>query len=325
MTIRQAILHPSYAARKLKEYGTGRTVLYFLKRTPPAVRWHARTGIRAGKIAADLNGYLARRRLAREVVAASHWADYFPESTAFRVAPPGTFEAVDKIIPAANALYRKFMEHHPSGSMDKENFSYILCDFTRPHDGKRRTDLRLYPEFQDLATSMPFVEIACKYLGEVPVIGEVDFQVVLPNDTTEGFQKFHIDRIDRRQLKIFIAVDDVDEGNGATVVVPADVSATLASSIGHRFGRIPDEVVYSEKWGGHVQRAAGPAGTTFLFDTCRTVHCGARTRTRPRLLIMLQYVSKYSPVESFSHLGMIDFDVQRARGNPLHEMLIGER
>jgi hypothetical protein len=310
----RAALRPGLAIRKVREYGFGRTAISLLDRLPGRVRYALYGGIKLAKIAAEPVGFARRKRLARTLAKTSPHRDFFPESTAFRIAPPGTFEAVDNILPVARRVYREFLAAHPDGRANDSPYSYILCDFENgPADPKSTVDLKRYPEFQDLALYRPFIEMASQYLREVPIIANVSLQVVMPNDTIRGFQQFHVDHVDRRQFKIFIAVEDVDEGNGATMILPADTTARLVRSIKYYFGRIPDEVVKSDPWGSKIEHAAGPAGSAFLFDTCRVVHCGARTRTHPRVIIELQYVSKYCAAEGPAQLGRIIFDTSRVR------------
>jgi hypothetical protein len=306
----RALMNPATIPGKLKRYGVGRIILDTFKQHPSiATRLH--DPIRAGKIAADLPGYLRRRRMADRIKATSRYADYFPEATAFRAAPPGTFPEVDAAVDAARAVYRRYLDSFPQGQPGRSFAAYILNNWDKEASGDEDnmvTDLSLFPEFYPLATAQPFVDMAAGYLGEFPILGNIGLQIVFPNDKVEGFQRFHIDRISNRQLKIFIAVEDVDEGNGATMVLPADQTLEVREKIGYRRGRIEDDVVHAATPLEQLLRAKGPAGTTFLFDPCRVIHAGARARTRHRILLMLQYISKYAHVESNLQRGLIRFD-----------------
>jgi len=282
----------------------------------PALLPHVRKGIRAARIAADPLGYLRRRRLARDLARGAEHADFVPQDAAWRFAPPDTFPAIAKALPAAEALYREHLAGCALAGAAPDTYAYLL------NDAAGIADLARHPEFLELALSRPFVEAAAGYLGEVPILGGVTFQAVQPNDRTQGFQLFHIDRVASRQLKIFIPVHDVDEDSGATMIVPADVTARIVAEHGQPSGRIADGVVMSDRYRPHIRHAAGAAGSAFFFDTCRTIHCGARTRSRPRLLIMLQYVSKYGYVETDLQLGRMRFDRAAVAGDPLARLLL---
>lgn len=322
MQLLKALTSPVHTYRKVQQYGFGRVVAKQLKDFP-ALQWLSREPVRRSKIAVDPIGYARRRQLAKEIVSASAYRDYFPVDTAYKVAPPGTFEAVDKIIPVARSVFQEFFRQYPDGKPDGSSYSYLLYDLKKPYGGVVRTDLRAHPQFFELACFRPFVEMASQYIGEIPIIGNVDLQLVMPNEHNTGFQQFHIDRNAKRQLRIFIAVDDVTEGNGATMVIPADKSAEIERELHHRYGRISDDKILSDEYRPFVQHATGPAGTTFFFDTCRNIHCGARARTGPRKLIMLLYVSKYSYAELLLELGKIDFDRKQVEGDPIRELLLG--
>lgn len=319
--IARAIANPANAVRKLRQYGTGKFLLKEAERVD-GVRDHMHAIVRMAKITADAAGYARRRRVAREIAAQSQWKDFLDPKSAYRRALPGTFDAVDKAIPVAREIYRSFMQLYPTGRLnDGDSYSYLLFDHSKPKEFHRLNDLRAHPAIQDLCASRPLVEIASMYLGEVPILGSVDYQIVWPNDHTEGFQNFHIDRLEKSQLKVFIAVESVDQGNGATVIVPADVSEKIVQEIGYKGGRIPDEVLASDKWRPHVLTTEGPAGTAFFFDTSRSIHQGARARTRPRHLIAIQYVSKYCPAGAQLQHGLLEFDRERAGRDLLTKMV----
>lgn len=319
--IAQAITNPGNAVRKLKQYGAGKFLLKEAEKVEGA-REHVHNMVRMAKIAADAAGYARRRRVAREIAQQSQWKSFLDPKSAYRKALPGTFEDIDKAIPVAREIYRSFMRLYPTGRInDGDSYSYLLFDHAKPKEFHGKNDLRAHPAIQDLCASRPLVEIASIYLGEVPILGSVDYQIVWPNDHTEGFQKFHIDRLEKSQLKVFIAVEAVDEGNGATVIVPADVSQKIVEEIGYKGGRIPDEVLMSEKWRPFVLTTEGPAGTAFFFDTSRSIHQGARARTRPRHLIAIQYVSKYCPAGAQIQHGLLEFDRERASRDALTKML----
>lgn len=308
--IARALRHPTAIPAKIKHYGIGRIILDTFK-AYPEVTSRLHDPIRRAKIAADLIGYRRRKRMAADIKAQSKFADYFPAHTAFRAIAPGTFPEIDKAVTTAGRIAQDFLAAHPQGRKRDTFASYILNDWSESATGdedRMVTDLRLYPQFQELATLKPFVDMAAGYLDEFPILGNIGLQIVRPNDSTVGFQRFHIDRIADRQLKIFIAVEDVDEGNGATMVLPADLTQEVRQRIAYRRGRISDEVVHEATPLDKLLRAQGPAGTTFLFDPCRVIHAGARARTKRRVLLMLQYISKYAHVESNLQRGLIKFD-----------------
>jgi len=322
MRLINAIRNPAHTLERIRYYGVGPLVLDQVK-VYPRLLPSAFKSLRLAKRAANLTGYLHRKRVAAKISKISEFKNLFPAKSGYRICPPGTFEAVDRIIPVARAVYKDFLGLYPSGRMGPAIYSKLLFDYKRADGDHSRTDLRAHPEFQKLAENRAFIEMASGYLGEVPILGTIDLQVIVPNDDTQGFQKFHIDGggYAGRQMKIFIAVEDVDEDNGATFVMDASVSRKLAKKIGYRHGRIADEIIMAEPWRQHVVSASGPAGTTFLYDTCRAIHAGGRTRTRPRVVIILQYISKYTAAGTALQRNEFDFDREQAASDPVTKLL----
>jgi hypothetical protein len=298
---------------RIQRQGVSRITMHYLGRYP-SVAWATRKGLRQALIAKDLAGYIKRKRMAAEIVKSSPYAGYMPES-AFRVAPPGTFKEVDAIIPVAREAYKNFLKHNPSGRLGDEYAFYILHDYAKPVVNHEVADLLQFPEFQELATARPLVEAAAAYLSEMPILGHIGLQVVVPNDYTVGFQKFHIDTDAERQMKVFIAIEDVDEENGATMLLPADESASVRKAIRHVVGRIEDDLLHESIPKEKILHAKGPAGSAFFFDPSRAIHAGARTRNRPRIILHLQYSTKYPYIPTSLQQGWIKFDREKALSN----------
>src|SRR5262245_38440516 len=117
MLVVRALRHPFVAVQKVQQYGLGRVVNDLAKSGPEFIRWYIRPVIRWVKIAADPWGYIRRKYYARQFYKTSAFRDYFPENTAFRVAPPGSFNEIDSIIPVARDVVQRFMRLYPTGRM----------------------------------------------------------------------------------------------------------------------------------------------------------------------------------------------------------------
>ena len=126
MAVVNAVLNPSRAYRKIRQRGFGRTSIYFVgKLLPHKVGYHVIPSIKTVKIAADIAGYFRRRSLARKIKKTSRYADFFSEEKAFQIAPPGTFEAIDRVVPVCQTLYEKFLEvSAPTGTRTTLLFIY---------------------------------------------------------------------------------------------------------------------------------------------------------------------------------------------------------
>ena len=313
--------NPRYLLERIIHYGIGRIILERTKFHPRVFSITSRI-IQIAKIFLDPIEYLQRRQLATKITEDSNFRNLVSSDTGYAVCPPGTFEEVERILPIARSIYQKFLQNHPTGRSGQSSYSSLLTTSPQAGVSLQRTDLRAHPEFQALACYRPFLEIACDYLGEFPILAAIDLQVVSANridqnnlfEPERGPKDFHIDGGGSagKCLKCFIALEDVDENNGGTMILNRASSRKLAREIGYRQGRIPDEAIFRDPWKQQIIQMSTPAGGVFFLDSYKTFHCGTRAPNRPRIMISLMYASKYIAAESELQRHRFDFDHRAA-------------
>ena len=90
---------------------------------------------------------------------------------------------------------------------------------------------------------------------------------------------WHLDREDRRMLKIIIYLNDVSEEGGPFQYIPKSLTSTISSDrlIVLYYGYIDDktmeQVVPQSKW----KSCLGSAGTVVIADTASNFHRGKNT------------------------------------------------
>lgn len=156
------------------------------------------------------------------------------------------------------------------------------------------------PEILGLILADEILDQAIGYLGTVPVLQNIALSWTPANETLSKSQLFHIDHIDKRQLKFSMNVSDVSLANGPFTFITAPQSDQIVSDWQtrekdyKRGERIPDkfiiERVPADKW---IQ-AIGPSGTIVGADTCRCLHCGARTRKGSRVTLRFNFTRRDS-------------------------------
>ena len=328
-TILLLLRKPRYLLERINHYGIGRLILDRVK-SYPRIFSITSTTLLITKIVLDPIEYLQRRQLAKKITKDSPFRNLVSLDTGYAMLPPATFEGVEKILPIAQSIYQEFLQNHPTGRRSQSSSSNLLTSSPQSGAGLERTDLRAHPEFQRLAHYRPFLEIACDYLGEFPILASIDLQVVSANRLDQnnlfeprGAEEFHIDGggSGGKCLKCFIALEDVDEDNGATIVLNRTSSRKLAREIGYRQGRIPDEVIFREPWKQQLIHMSMPAGGVLFLDSRKIVHCGTRLRKRPRITIVLHYATKYLAGESELQRHRFEFDRHAAMEEPFDRLL----
>lgn len=145
-------------------------------------------------------------------------------------------------------------------------------------------DLQSYPALVSVALEERLLRVVMSNLGMVPHLESVEVVVSHPtHGELTASQLWHRDVNDRRLLKLFVYLGDVDDAQGPFTYLPADLSASIPSDGKHYL--TDDQVAPKRVWAS----VKGPAGTAFLIDTGRCYHCGSRC-TKPRVA----YIATYS-------------------------------
>ena len=118
-------------------------------------------------------------------------------------------------------------------------------------------------------------------------------------DLNNSSQDFHLDYEDRKQIKLFLFLNDVTKDNGPTIAVNKYKSQRIIKKNNYKLSygrpaRLTDELVNIEK----ADCLTGKKGQVYLIDTSSVLHCGSRKSTGVRKVLMAQYVSPYFTTEN---------------------------
>ncbi len=104
------------------------------------------------------------------------------------------------------------------------------------------------------------------------------------NELGDSTRLWHVDRHDRRMLKVGVYLNDVDETNGPFQYLKQDVSSSLPEmgTSTHKYVKSNQESLNS---------VVGKAGTVFFADTARLVHRGKPPTHSHRFAIYFAYFS----------------------------------
>ena len=310
---------PGYYVDRLQHHGFGRVVRRHSRRLGlPAGLSNGM--VRAAKIGAAPGEWFERRRLARQMRSKMVSDGPLLPSTGFRVFQPGEFEGVQRVVAAGQDLFER--RHDEFKACADQDISFNLFSAGDLMARSDVYDLTLAQEILNFAVSEPLVRGIADYLGEVPILGNVDLRASGPSDKTEAYQLFHVDMEDVTQVKVFIAINDIEEDSGPTTIVSADRTEQIRRQNRHEFGRLSDGEVLSHTQPQDVIRLTGKAGIMAMVDTSRCLHFGSRTRSGIRLLLKLQYLSYFNLVEPPMQLARVNYDSDCYAANPLAHRLL---
>jgi hypothetical protein len=220
-----------------------------------------------------------RRELAREIGAAAPIA--IDAEQGFARCTPEALPALPRAAAECAGLYERL----GAVETDKPFFAPV-------GDG---ADVLRLPAVRELVFSDAMIACASRYLGEVPVLGEVALILSVPNQTSERSQMYHFDFVDSRQAKLVLNAFDTTDAHGPFTWLPAGVSHRIAASEGYRRERLDDAAVQAHCPERDWLRLTGPAGSAAVVDTSRCLHFGSRGNRLPRLVLFVQYVSLLAP------------------------------
>lgn len=241
-------------------------------------------------VARNREGHQARVALVEELNATSPGLDggvripEIPFEKGSMLYRPENFSLLDEALAEARELFKDYVPGTGNSKRERD-----------PLEGVPRPNRSYETAINRLAAHPEILRVVSNYMGMVPLLHRINVLYSPNNEVIESSsQFFHLDPEDVIMTKIFVFVEDVDRDTGPTTVLPADRSSVVRRAIAYRKGRVADDVV--ERIGGaeHLIECTGKAGTLAFLDTCRCFHLGSRVASKPRSVIMIQYVTPYA-------------------------------
>jgi len=186
-------------------------------------------------------------------------------------------------------------------------------------------DLRHYPRLVDFALSDAAMGMAASYLGTIPHLNRVDllYSIARESDDKVSSQLFHVDPEGLTQVKFFINIFDVGDGEGPFTFIPADDTARIIRNVNvlrqqqgkpHQ-GRYLDEEIRAVGGNDAIVRVTGSGGSGVAVDTSRCLHMGSRVRPGSfRLCLYIQYCTTRERGNAF--------DLERYKGDQIREFAV---
>jgi hypothetical protein len=208
-----------------------------------------------------------------------------PRSKAWAVIPPGTVPHTQEVVDACLAIFEE-----RRGSLDeyikqreKESSTYFYDVVNQDGFGERSKLLI------DYMAQPAILNGVMRYLGDVPLLQGVKLFWTPKNEKMVSSQQWHLDGGDIRQLKLFLYLNDIDEGAGPLTIIPAEESRQVVKKLNYVKGKLPDDQVANlvprDKW----ISLTGSAGTLVVCDTSSCFHFGGRARDGERLFLEFHY------------------------------------
>jgi hypothetical protein len=250
--------------------------------------------LHASKRLADGGEIARRRRLFETEVRAP--ARPMPRETGYLRFTPEDFPAIGDAVARARAVYEaKRAAEDESAFLTNPRKNFLLRIFSG-------AEFMQYPEIVRFIADRRLLDTVATYLGSVPIMTIAELWWSPPNDSKRSSQLVHTDYEDRRQVKCFLNVSDVDEDQGPFTFFPRDVSIRLRERLPKRGTRFTDEAIAAAATGEEPVRLTGPAGHGALVDSSSCLHFGSRGNRRDRVVLMVQFLRFDAPCATFDTL-----------------------
>jgi hypothetical protein len=210
-----------------------------------------------------------------------------PRGKAWASVPPGVIPRTAEVVDACLAIFqeRRSLLDGYMQQRDKELATYFY-DVAHVDGFGARSKLLI-----DYMAQPAILNGVMRYLGDVPLLQGVKLYWTPQNDKLVSSQQWHMDGGDIRQLKLFLYLNDVDEGAGPLTIIPAKESRKVVKKYDYVKGKLRDDQVATcvsrDKW---IQ-LTGSKGTLVVCDTSSCFHFGGRARKDERLFLEFHYTT----------------------------------
>jgi hypothetical protein len=136
------------------------------------------------------------------------------------------------------------------------------------------------------------LNIVENYLGLPVAYHGAYFRRDLANNVQHKSRLWHLDKEDRKMLKIIVYLSDVNDDGGPFEYIPKSLTHMVAHTLSYNYGYVQQQtmerVVSPLNW----QSCTGPAGTVLLVDTACLFHRGKIPVFGDRFTIFYDYTTR---------------------------------
>ena len=297
-----------------KRTGLGRTLIAVYRRLGFGPLTSYRLA-RWSKIALSPLDYLQRRVRARQL---SGQAALTVGKDDYLLFPEGAGPDLSELVAYCDSLFEKKREAVvSSGDVPAE-----VVRFVNDADGPSALSPEEVAPIVRQVCRPDIVAMVADYIGEVPVLGNINLWYTPVNQQREGPQQIHRDMNARRQLHLVVAIRDIDAGCGPFTFLPGGPSRRAVEVLGHTGGRVPDEDFWACVSEDDMVPFTGRAGAALLVNPYACFHFGGRAKTGSRLVLIVSFTSRFESAEEGAGAYRLRNRADLCDGTPLQSALL---
>ena len=153
--------------------------------------------------------------------------------------------------------------------------------------------LNQHPEIFLWGAHEPLLDLVENYI-QLPVyyLG-AELKKEVANNSLEGVRHWHIDKEDRRMVKVIIYLDDVDAQGGPFEYIQKTLSQTTARALNYSSGFVADDLMSNYMPPEYWHTCVGSKHSAFIVDTSSVFHRAKPPANRDRYSITYHYISQF--------------------------------
>lgn len=248
------------------------------------------------KIILNPLSYVQSKYTRRYIRTKNHY--HIDRKQAYLHLPSGETEDIDNLLIHCEKIFK------PKHATLKQNFkppySFILSigDYGANNFIE---DVALIAPIIDFAAQPKILSIVSEYLQEVPIISGLSYIYSEPSPPGYplcGPQQFHRDMNERKQIHLLVNINDITKDTGPFCFIPAEKTKYIALKLKYNGGRVSDENIFNHINLDQLIQCTGPKGTINFVNAYACFHQGARVKQNYRLLLIINFVSRFEAIES---------------------------
>ncbi|MEH1776878.1 MAG: 2OG-Fe(II) oxygenase [Nostoc sp.] len=150
-----------------------------------------------------------------------------------------------------------------------------------------------YREIFDWGLEQRLLNIIENYLGLPVAYLHPSFRRDIANQVQRNTRLWHLDKEDRKVVKIIVYLNDVNDDGGPFQYIPLSFTPTVTRSLRYNYGYIQNQTMQQVISPSNFKSCTGSSGTVIIADTAKIFHRGKIPIDSDRFAIFFEYTSRF--------------------------------
>ena len=183
-----------------------------------------------------------------------------------------------------------------SNDILSKNLKTVGCkSYFQEVEIKNKKSLALFYKY---FTNPFFIKTALEYLRDEPLIIAIKLRISKRTSDIykklEGSQVWHSDHDDKKMIKVFILLKDINSNSGPLEILNKQTTSKIMKKVNYNWHSETSHSDYLVSENDEFESMTGVKGSIIFADTANCFHRGSRILNEDRLILEANYVSRTS-------------------------------